>query len=156
MGWLLLLLLLLLRKLLRASSADALEAAPGAPLQAAAEGTQRSPARDVARSFMRQRLQRTEGEGGNEEGDDPDGPGGAPWSSGACRVFREALAVAGDIGLSLTSPRSVADTILGLLFPRLANDEPLNPASRPGLLDVEVESVAVAVSAGWSRAYEGG
>ena len=36
------------------------------------------------------------------------------------------------------------------------DDEPLNPAPRSGLLDVEVEPVAIAVSAGRGRAHEGG
>ena len=38
------------------------------------------------------------------------------------RDLLEALKAADDMGLSLTSPRSVADTILGLLLPRLADD----------------------------------
>ena len=37
--------------------------------------------------------------------------------------LREALGAADDMGLPLTSPRSVADTILDLLLPRLADDD---------------------------------
>lgn len=38
------------------------------------------------------------------------------------RDLLEALKAADDMGLPLTSPRSVADTILGLLLPPLADD----------------------------------
>lgn len=38
------------------------------------------------------------------------------------RDLSEALQAAHDMGLPLTSPRSVADTILGLLLPRLTDE----------------------------------
>jgi len=39
------------------------------------------------------------------------------------RDLSEALQAAHDMGLPLTSPRSVADTILGLLLPRLTDEQ---------------------------------
>ncbi len=56
-------------------------------------------------------------------------------------------------GLGQRDEDDAAETDLTLAAP---DDEPLDPATGSGLLDVEVQPVAVAVSAGRSGAHEGG